>query len=103
MRHLFRPRMAGHWHCVPRRVLAKQRGAARSRNVGLMGLFGSFFICPTLVDRFRDDGLSAGIDVHHLYGLLALATGSIASTSFSGFMPSITASAPLISVLVTSR
>ena len=66
--------MAGHWHSVPRRVLAKQRWAARSRNVGFMRLFGGFSICPTLIDGFRDNSLSARIDVHHLHCLLALAT-----------------------------
>jgi hypothetical protein len=62
MRHRFRPRIAGHWHSVPRRVLAKQRGADRSRNVGFMRLFGGFSICPApLVDGFRDNSLSARV------------------------------------------
>lgn len=67
------PDTAGDWHAAPLRVLAKHRGAERSRDVGSIGLFGVIGMKPSpCIERIGDDGLPARIDVHDLYRLLAL-------------------------------
>lgn len=70
IRHLFRPLIAGDWHAVPLRVLAKHRGAAWAL---CMGLFGALCILVTpgmVVEFLGDHGLPAFIDVHMPDGLL---------------------------------
>jgi len=54
----FRPRMAGIGIAFPAESWPSSAGPYRSRNIGLMRLFGGFSICPTLVDGFRDNSLS---------------------------------------------
>ena len=86
MRHRFRSRIAGDWQAVPRRVLAKHRGAARSRSVGSIGLFAAFFIFPApYIYDIRDDGLPATIvDMNMANDLLTAATQLCQGLDLSG-------------------
>ena len=71
IRHLFRPLIAGDWHAVPMRVVAKHRGAAWALSMGLIGSLSIFPAPGMMVELIGNDGLPALIYMHMPHRLFA--------------------------------